>query len=39
MLEMLRQDLEGRRGGAVERTLALAKIPGRRYATGRTERG
>jgi MerR family transcriptional regulator/heat shock protein HspR len=38
MLEVLREGLEARRGGA-ERTLALAKIPGRRYAAGRSERG
>jgi len=38
MLEVLREELEARRGGA-ERTLALAKIPGRRYAAGRSERG
>jgi MerR family transcriptional regulator/heat shock protein HspR len=38
MLEVLREELEARRGGA-ERTLALAKIPGRRYAAGRPDRG
>jgi MerR family transcriptional regulator, heat shock protein HspR len=39
MLEVLREELEGRRATGTETTLALAKIPGRRYATGRPERG
>lgn len=36
MLGVLREELETRRGG-VERTVALAKIPGRRYAIVKTE--
>jgi len=40
MLEVLRAELEGRKGPGSE-TVALAKIPGRRYAAGagRSERG
>jgi MerR family transcriptional regulator, heat shock protein HspR len=36
MLGVLREELETRRGGS-ERTVALAKIPGRRYAIVKTE--
>jgi MerR family transcriptional regulator/heat shock protein HspR len=32
MLEVLRVELEGSRPGALDRTVALARIPGRRYA-------
>jgi MerR family transcriptional regulator, heat shock protein HspR len=36
MLGVLREELETRRGGS-ERTVALAKIPGRRYAIVKTD--
>jgi MerR family transcriptional regulator/heat shock protein HspR len=39
MLEVLRAELEGRRPAGGDTTLALAKIPGRRYAAGRSDRG
>jgi hypothetical protein len=32
MLGVLREQFEARRGVGTEKTLALAKIPGRRYA-------
>ncbi len=35
MLEVMRTELDSRRRSGVEGTLALAKIPGRRYASGR----
>ena len=38
MLEVLREELEGRRPAGGD-SVALAKIPGRRYATGRSDRG
>ena len=37
MLGVLREEFESRRSGA-DQTLALAKIPGRRYAVVKTER-
>ena len=37
MLGALREELEARRGGGGE-TLALAKIPGRRYSVAKAER-
>ena len=37
MLSVLREDVEARRGG-VNRTLALAKIPGRRYVAAKPGR-
>lgn len=39
MLEVLREELGDRRTTAPGATLALAKIPGRRYASGRSDRG
>ena len=39
MLEVMRTELDSRRRPGGEGTLALAKIPGRRYASGRPERG
>jgi MerR family transcriptional regulator/heat shock protein HspR len=38
MLEKLRAELEGRRPAGNDTGVALAKIPGRRYATGRSDR-
>ena len=38
MLEVLRVELETSRPGAPDRTLALARIPGRRYADARSEK-
>lgn len=38
MLEVLREEFEGRRPAEPGQTLALAKIPGRRYST-RSDRG
>ena len=39
MLEVMRTELDSRRRPGGEGTLALAKIPGRRYASGRSDRG
>ena len=39
MLEVMRTELDSRRRPGDEGTLALAKIPGRRYASGRSDRG
>ena len=39
MLEVMRTELDSRRRPGSEGTLALAKIPGRRYASGRSDRG
>ena len=39
MLEVMRTELDSRRRPGAEGTLALAKIPGRRYASGRSDRG
>ena len=39
MLEVMRTELDSRRRPVGEGTLALAKIPGRRYASGRSDRG
>ncbi len=38
ILEVFREELGGRKSSGSSTTLALAKIPGRRYATGRSER-
>jgi MerR family transcriptional regulator, heat shock protein HspR len=37
MLGALRDEVETRRGSEPNRTLALARIPGRRYAVGKSE--
>jgi MerR family transcriptional regulator/heat shock protein HspR len=38
MLGALREEVEARRAGASERSLALARIPGRRYALVKPDR-
>jgi hypothetical protein len=38
MLGALREEVEGRRGASSDRSLALARIPGRPYALVKNER-